>query len=84
MRRIEVRLTGKSWADQEFHLCHAVQITSNGDLVVMGVGDKALGETPDGQVVYGTKLQHGYSAGAWAEFRDAGEVEGPKVGEAVN
>lgn len=85
MRKIEVRLTGKNWVDSDrSHAAHSVQITSNGDLVILGVGDKPVGETPDGQVVYSTKIQHGYAAGTWAEFNDGGEIEGLLPGEKAN
>jgi len=73
MRKIEIRPTGKAWGDHHTHVVHSVQITSNGDLVLMGVTEKPVGET-EGVVVFATKLQHGYSAGTWAEFRDAGEI----------
>ena len=85
MRKIEVRLTGKTWGDLEAHVCHAVQLTSNGDLVFMGTDtSREIGQSGDGQALFATKLQHGYSAGVWAEFRDAGEVQGMGPGEKAN
>jgi hypothetical protein len=80
MRRIEIRLTGKTWEEKQTHIVHAVQLNSAGDLVLMGVTEKPVGEH-EGVQVYATKLQHGYSAGTWAEFRDAGELpdEAPRT-----
>jgi hypothetical protein len=83
MRQIEVRLTGKTWEQLERHVCVGVQLTSSGDLVIMAADmGNPLGEH-DGKMVFGTKLQHGYSTGCWAEFRDAGDVETAKPGETM-
>lgn len=85
MRRIEVRLPGQiDWVHCQVHVCHAVQITSNGDLVVMHVVEMPLGQNSDGQMVTQTKLQHAYAAGEWAQFRDAGEEPGMLPGEKAN
>lgn len=86
MRRIEVRLAGEEdWEGCDVHVCHALQITSNGDLVVLGVAESPMGQDPvSGQQVFGTKLQHGYGAGEWGQFRDTGEVQGMQPGELAN
>lgn len=76
LRKIEVRLTGnETWEGCEVQLCESLQITSNGDLVVLGTdSSKPVGQD-EGRIVFATTLQHGYAAGEWAQFRDAGHVE---------
>lgn len=70
MRKIEVRLPGKTWEQADSHMAHAVQITSNGDLVLMQSHEQPV----EGGVLMQTRLQHAYSSTTWAEFRDAGEI----------
>lgn len=75
---VEVRPVGKDWENCVRFVTFGVTITSNGDLVVQAGYAEPVGDDGQGNLVMHVRMQHAFSAGTWAEFRDVGDV--PETG----